>query len=61
MLINGYDLAGALQDNWTVYWYSLMSRMVAIVFFWTLEKPWDRLVVFEGATFIILGTSMWFA
>lgn len=61
VLINGYDLAGALQDNWTVYWYSLMSRMVAMVFFWTLEKPWDKLVVFEGATFIILGASMWFA
>jgi len=61
VLINGYDLLGALQDNRSIYWYSLVSRMVAMLFFMTLEKPWDKLVVFEGATFVILGASMGFA
>jgi len=60
VLINGYDLLGALQDNWTVYWYSLMSRGVAMAFFWTLGEPWNQLVGFEGATFAILGVAMWF-
>lgn len=61
VLLNGYDLLGALQDNWTVYWYSLASRAVAMVFFWILGEPWNKLVGFEGATFAILGVAMWFA
>lgn len=61
VLINGYDLLGALQDNWTVYWYSLLSRAVAMVFFWTLGKPWSQLVGFEGATLAVLEIAMWFA
>lgn len=60
VLINGYDLLGASQDDWTVYWYSLMSRAVAMVFFWALGEPWSKLVGFEGATFAILGIAMWF-
>ena len=60
VLVNGYDLLGASQDNWTVYWYSLVSRAAAVVFFWALGEPWSKLVGFEGATFAILGISMWF-
>lgn len=60
VLINGYDLLGASQDSWTVYWYSLVSRAVAMVFFWLLGEPWSKLVRFEGATFAILGIAMWF-
>lgn len=61
ILVNGYDLLGAFQDNWTVYWYSLVSRAVAMVLFWTLGPPWNKLMGFEGATFAILGIAMWFA
>ncbi|KAL8757295.1 MAG: hypothetical protein Q9199_002321 [Rusavskia elegans] len=60
VLINGYDLLGALQDNWTVYWYSLISRTLAMGMFWAMAKPWNKLVVIEAATFLILGTAMWF-
>lgn len=60
VLINGYDLIGAMQDNWTVYRYSLMSRAVAVGLFWSMGNPWDKLVEFEGATFWILGIAMWF-
>lgn len=60
VLINGYDLMGASQDNWTVYWYSLVSRAVAMVFFSILGEPWSKLVGFEGATFAVLGIAMWF-
>ncbi|KAL8787523.1 MAG: hypothetical protein Q9213_002181 [Squamulea squamosa] len=60
VLINGYDLMGALQDNWTVYWYSLISRALAMGMFWAMGKPWSKLVVIEGATFLMLGTAMWF-
>lgn len=59
--INGYDLAGALQDHWNVYWYSLVSHLVAKGCFWTLEKPWDKLIAFEEVTFAVLGVSKWFA
>jgi len=61
VLINGYDFLGAMQDNWKVYWFSLVARAVAMVFFWTLGEPWNKLVGFEGATFAILGVAMWFA
>lgn len=30
VLINGYDMMGALEDNWTVYWFSLTCRAVAM-------------------------------
>ena len=60
VLINGYDLAGVLQDNWTVYWYSLVSRAVAASLFSILGAPWDTLVVVEGGTFVILGIGMRF-
>lgn len=60
VLINGYDMMGALEDNWTVYWFSLTCRAVAMAFFWALGEPWDKLVRFEGVTFAILGIAMWF-
>lgn len=44
-----------------VYWYSLVSRAVAMMGFWALGAPWSKLVGFEGATFAILGAAMWFA
>ena len=52
---------GALRDDWAVYWFSLASRFAAMALFWTLDKPWDKLVVFEGTTLVILGAAMWFA
>lgn len=60
VIINGYDLLGALQDNWTVYWYSLVSRAVVTVFLWTLGEPWSKLVAVDGPMAAILGVAMWF-
>ena len=49
------------MDNWIVYWYSLVSRAVAMMLFWALGEPWNKLMGFEGVTFAILGIAMWFA
>lgn len=49
-----------MQDNRALYWYSLISRAAAMGLFWTMGKPWDKLMVLEGVTFLILGTAMWY-
>lgn len=52
---------GALRDDWMIYWYSLVSRVIAAVFLLYLGKPWSKLVGPELVTAAILGVSMWFA
>ena len=58
VLINGYDLVGALQDNWTVYWYSIATRLSALVFFWSLGTPWRNLMTYEFMTTAVLMLAM---
>ena len=61
VLFNGYDLLGALQDNWAVFWYGLGNRAVGVASFWYLGEPWSKLVGLESASFATLGVAMWFA
>ena len=61
VIINGYDLLGALQEYWMVYWYSLVSSVVASALFWIMGPRWNKLVGLELGTFFVLGMAMWFA
>ena len=52
---------GALQDNWAVYYFSLVSRVVAVGLFYSFGEKWYHLAIVEAATFVFLAVSMWFA
>ncbi|TVY82090.1 hypothetical protein LSUE1_G005089 [Lachnellula suecica] len=56
VLINGYDLLGALQNNPAVIWYSIAARLMGALFFWRCGSPWDKLVAIElETTGLLLG------
>lgn len=58
ILINIYDLLGALQDNWAIYWFSLLSRLAATALFTTLGGGWKAMWPLEFGSAIILGLCM---
>jgi hypothetical protein len=51
---------GALQDDWTVYRYSLIFRVGVAVLFWALGEPWNITVKHEMMGVLVLGVGMWF-
>lgn len=52
--INFYDIIAALQDNWTIYYYSAVSRVVAAAFFYNLGPEFHQLAGIEAATLVVL-------
>ncbi|KAL9108156.1 MAG: hypothetical protein Q9227_007010 [Pyrenula ochraceoflavens] len=59
ILINGYDLIAALQDNWTVYKFSAVSRVAAALLFWGFGPAWRMLAWVELGTLGVLVAGMW--
>ena len=59
ILINIYDIMGALADNWTIYWFSIASRIFATALFWSFGAQWRDLVGVESMTLVILAGAMW--
>ena len=57
-MINGYDLIGALQDNWTIYWFSLLSRVGAAALFVWVGGGWTGLWPLELGSAVVLGICM---
>ncbi|KIW12475.1 hypothetical protein PV08_09752 [Exophiala spinifera] len=58
-LVGLYNIIGALEDNWNVYWFSLLSRIVGSVVMYTLKGGWENLAHIEVATAVILAACMW--
>ncbi|ATZ56074.1 hypothetical protein BCIN_12g06080 [Botrytis cinerea B05.10] len=58
ILINGYDLMGALQDNWAVYKFGIVARIAAAFLFWSFGPTWNFMVGVEIATLSILVAAM---
>ena len=56
--INFYDIIAALQDNWTIYYYSAVSRVVGAVFFYNLGPEFHQLAGTEAATLVVLLGAM---
>ena len=54
VLINGYDLVGALQNNAAVYWFSIAARLLGALFFWSCGSPWNKFIAIELQTTTIL-------
>ncbi|TKA61930.1 hypothetical protein B0A55_11006 [Friedmanniomyces simplex] len=55
--INAYNLLGALQDSWAVYWFSFFSRVVAAGLFAVLSGGWAGMVPLElGSAFLLVAT-----
>ena len=59
ILINIHDLLSALLDNWTLYTFSLASRLAATAFFWNLGGGWANLAQLELGSTALLGGCMW--
>ncbi|KAK6379963.1 hypothetical protein LTS17_006037 [Exophiala oligosperma] len=54
-----YNILGALEDNWNIYWFSLVSRVVASVIMYTLKGGWENLAHIEFGTAVLLAACMW--
>jgi len=60
VLLNGYDVMGAIQHNWAVYWYAAISRVFAAGIFYSLGPPWSKLVTIELQTLAVIAVGMFF-
>ena len=58
VLINVYDLFGAFQDNYSVYYFSLLWRAAAAYLLLTFGPLWMVMVGFESATLVALGAAI---
>ncbi|KAI9643525.1 hypothetical protein NHQ30_008144 [Ciborinia camelliae] len=58
ILINGYDLMGALQDNWAVYKFGIVARIAAALLFWSFGPTWHIMVGVEIGTLGVLVAAM---
>ncbi|PQE21506.1 hypothetical protein CJF30_00008356 [Rutstroemia sp. NJR-2017a BBW] len=58
ILVNFYELIGALQDNWTIYRFGIAARALAVPLFWSFGETWRLLVGLEVGTMTILGAAM---
>ena len=58
--INSYDLLGALQDNWAIYWFSVVSRIGASALMASLGGGWAGIVPLEFGSAAVLGGCMAF-
>ncbi|PQE05974.1 hypothetical protein CJF30_00004920 [Rutstroemia sp. NJR-2017a BBW] len=58
ILVNCYDLMGALQDNWAVYKFGIVARVAAASLFWSFGPAWRLLVGVEVGTLGVLGGAM---
>ncbi|PQE18985.1 hypothetical protein CJF32_00010032 [Rutstroemia sp. NJR-2017a WRK4] len=58
ILVNTYDLMGALQDNWAVYKFGIVARIAAGCLFWSFGPAWRVLVAVEVGTLGVLGAAM---
>ncbi|KAK4542486.1 hypothetical protein LTR36_006738 [Oleoguttula mirabilis] len=61
VLVNSYDFIGALEDNWAIYWFSLISRFFAAALFYWLGGGWDNFVPIELASAFVLAGCMWWS
>ncbi|PQE15068.1 Serine threonine kinase (Kin4) protein [Rutstroemia sp. NJR-2017a BVV2] len=61
ILVNSYDLMGALQDNWAVYKFGIVARIAAGSLFWSFGPAWRMLVGVEVVTLAVLVAAMIFA
>ena len=61
IMINCFDLIGALQDNWAVYRFSLVSRVFATAVFVWVGGGWADLWPIELGSAVILGACMAFS
>ncbi|KAK1046533.1 hypothetical protein LTR74_017947 [Friedmanniomyces endolithicus] len=59
--INAYDLIGALQDNWPIYWCSFVSRFFAAALMQYVGGGWTGLVPIELGSAVVLGACMWYS
>ena len=59
ILVNVYDIMGALADNWTIYWFSIASRISAAILFWSFGAQWRDLLGVEVVILAILAGAMW--
>ena len=58
VVINAYDIKGALEEDWIVYKFSLASRAAAALLFYSFGKGWKGLMVAETASVVMLGVAM---
>lgn len=58
-LIGLYNIIGALEDNWNIYWFSLVSRIVGSIIMYTLKGGWENLAHIELGTAVLLAACMW--
>ncbi|KAK5123765.1 hypothetical protein LTR85_002401 [Meristemomyces frigidus] len=61
LLVNSYDIIGALQDNWTVYCFSLVSRVFAAAVFGWVGGGWQNFVPIELGSAVVLAGCMWWS
>ena len=61
IVVNGFDLLAALQNNWRAYWYSARTRVATAALLWSFGPQWRAFVVHELFTLAMLLGSMWFA
>ncbi|KAB8292528.1 hypothetical protein EYC80_008238 [Monilinia laxa] len=59
ILINHYELIGAVQDNWTVYKLGIVSRLAAAGVFWSIGGERGKVVVVELGTLALLVGGGW--
>ncbi|TVY53679.1 hypothetical protein LSUE1_G010137, partial [Lachnellula suecica] len=58
ILVNIYDLQGALSNNYFVFYFSLVSRAAATALFWGFGEEWRMMVGVESTTFGLLGGAL---
>jgi hypothetical protein len=58
IVVNIYDIIAALQDNWIIYYYSAVSRVVATGLFYSLGPEFHQLAGTEAATLVVLLGTM---
>lgn len=61
VIISVYDLIGALEDNWTIYWFSLLSRLVEAALFFALQGGWENIARIQVYGAIMLAACMWWS
>ncbi|KAK4629001.1 hypothetical protein CLAFUW4_07930 [Fulvia fulva] len=59
--IKGYELIGALQDNWAVYWFAVVGRIGAASMMLSVGGGWAKTAPFDFGSAAVLAGCMWFS
>ena len=59
--MNTYNVIAALEDNWIVYWYCIVSRIVSGLMFLSFGPVWRDYAGIDFVAAFVLGWAMWMA